>query len=656
MEAVCNSFNDNNICVAEAGTGVGKSYAYLIPAFLWAERNHERIVISTGTINLQHQLLEKDIPEIKKLLDSKLKAVLVKGRQNYICLRKFNERKNEAELFDDQDEFYTIEKWTQVTETGDRSDLTFMPKRELWSEIASDSETCLGLYCPYREKCFVLRNRKEAAGADILVVNHHLLYSDLYARSQGASLNGTSILPFYSRVIFDEAHNMESSATSFFSESLTKRGIQAALNRIFRRMRTRTYGLYKFWLQYSQKDSLLEEIPQHIQTVIDDADLLEKIIHANIPDHTSVVDINTDINIDRIGILDALAKVKCSLIKIFNDIEEIYDELVRLPEDQVKDSGHQIYETALVKNKINTLIEFCNSFADTSDSYVAWIEKRKNSVLNITPVSVADILCSTIFEKLTNVVLVSATLSINRNFNYYFRRVGLNLAERPIRSDIFASPFDYKRNVLLSVPTDLPEPNDPHYADVLTDLIRDMILISEGKALVLFTSYNMLNTVYDLVKDDFANAGIVLYRQGDGDNKILLENFKANINSVLFATDSFWEGVDSPGETLSLLILCRLPFKVPSDPVIKARMDLIEKQGGNSFMDYSLPEAVIKLRQGFGRLIRRKSDRGVVLITDSRIVNKFYGKIFLSSLPVTMRNFTVKDRIGEPIESFLYSP
>lgn len=272
----------------------------------------------------------------------------------------------------------------------------------------------------------------------------------------------------------------------------------------------------------------------------------------------------------------------------------------------------------------------------------------------ITPISVAETLKNEVFSKLKNIIFVSATLSVFRKFGYFTGRTGLDLMEKKAESFIFDSPFDYRRNVLLTVPDDLPEPGNGEYIHKLSDLIRKVLVSTEGKGLVLFTSYSMLTAVYELVKDDFVNAGITLYKQGDNENKKLLESFRFDCNSVLFATDSFWEGVDSPGETLSVLIICRLPFKVPTDPVVKARMEAIEKNGGNSFMQYSLPEAVIKLRQGFGRLIRSSSDRGIVLITDSRIITKFYGKTFLASLPETRRYFGSSGRIIENIENFLY--
>ncbi|MBR4376265.1 MAG: DEAD/DEAH box helicase family protein [Spirochaetia bacterium] len=655
LKAVCSSFNKDNITIAEAGTGVGKSFAYLIPAFKWAEKNKERVIISTGTINLQHQLLEKDIPVIQKLLGTKLKAVLVKGRQNYLCLRRFNDRLQEAGLFDNEADFKAIEKWLEVTKTGERSDLSFFPTWELWSDICSESESCLGIKCPYRDKCFVIKSRKEATGASIIVVNHHLLFSDMEARMED-DFNGTSILPNYSRVIFDEAHNLENAATSYFSQSVNKGYILKVMHQIYRRVKDRIFGIYRFWSYYTEQKTKLESIPQQIAVIISRTDDLEKVIQANVlmNDNSPVLDMRID-SINASDIYEAVGNLRNEVNDLFNIITDIHEELSKMPDKEVK-NDKRMYETSIVKNKLSGIISMLNDFIANQETCINYIEKgKKYSSLFIAPLSVSETLREIIFNRLSNVVLVSATLSVNKSFEFYATRIGLHDVDRPVARFIFDSPFEYKKNVLLSIPSDLPEPKSADYSQKLSDLIKNVLIISEGKGLVLFTSYSMLKTVYDLVRDDFSNAGITLFKQGDDDNKKLLGNFFINKNSVLFATDSFWEGVDVPGESLSVLIICRLPFKVPSDPVIKARMELIEKNGGNSFLEYSLPEAVIKLRQGFGRLIRRKSDRGVILITDTRILSKFYGKIFFNSLPETRRDITSSDRICLKIEDFLYS-
>ncbi len=646
LKTVCSSFNNDSITISEAGTGVGKSYAYLIPAFMWVISNRERVVISTGTINLQHQLMEKDIPAISRLFDRKVKAVLVKGRQNYVCMRRFHDRMREAELFDRKEDFDAISEWLNVTATGERSDLPFYPTADLWSDICSESEGCLASKCPFFESCFIQKVRREAAGASILVVNHHLLFSDLSVRVEGND-TGTGILPYYSRVIFDEAHNLENSATSFFSGILNRHMLAKTLGQLYRKQGRREYGLIKFLRVFSSKQESVIKIPELIRDILVSADNIEKIfpdsgVYGFAPDSAA-----------REKLLEVLAETGRQLNSLFTIVNDIHEELASSKDKEIKEDS-RLFETHVVLNKLNSYITFLFEYTRDDDRNIVWLEKRKISSMMITPISVAETLKNEVFSKLKNIIFVSATLSVFRKFGYFTGRTGLDLMEKKAESFIFDSPFDYRRNVLLTVPDDLPEPGNGEYIHKLSDLIRKVLVSTEGKGLVLFTSYSMLTAVYELVKDDFVNAGITLYKQGDNENKKLLESFRFDCNSVLFATDSFWEGVDSPGETLSVLIICRLPFKVPTDPVVKARMEAIEKNGGNSFMQYSLPEAVIKLRQGFGRLIRSSSDRGIVLITDSRIITKFYGKTFLASLPETRRYFGSSGRIIENIENFLY--
>ena len=480
LKAVCSSFNKDNITIAEAGTGVGKSFAYLIPAFKWAEKNKERVIISTGTINLQHQLLEKDIPVIQKLLGTKLKAVLVKGRQNYLCLRRFNDRLQEAGLFDNEADFKAIEKWLEVTKTGERSDLSFFPTWELWSDICSESESCLGIKCPYRDKCFVIKSRKEATGASIIVVNHHLLFSDMEARMED-DFNGTSILPNYSRVIFDEAHNLENAATSYFSQSVNKGYILKVMHQIFRRVKDRIFGIYRFWSYYTEQKTKLESIPQQIAVIISRTDDLEKVIQANVlmNDNSPVLDMRSD-TINASDIYEAVGNLRNEVNDLFNIITDIHEELSKMPDKEVK-NDKRMYETSIVKNKLSGIIGMLNDFIANQETCINYIEKgKKYSSLFIAPLSVSETLREIIFNKLSNVVLVSATLSVNKSFEFYATRIGLHDVDRPVARFIFDSPFEYKKNVLLSIPSDLPEPKSTDYIQKLSDLIKNVLIISSG--------------------------------------------------------------------------------------------------------------------------------------------------------------------------------
>ena len=644
---VADAINREKILIAEAGTGVGKSLAYLIPAFQWVIDNNERIVISTGTINLQHQLIEKDIPTVKKMLSTDKKAALVKGRGNYVCLRKYFEKLNETSLFNETNkDLMMVKEWIEATDTGDRADLHFMPEQTLWSDISSEADYCLGLYCPYREKCFIIKSRKRAASASILVVNHHILFSDISARSSGGGFNGTAVLPGFSRIIFDEAHNIENAATSFFSDTLSRGYLFKSISRIYRRKRGKITGIYSYLNTLSEGDEKLQEIPILTANAIAEYEIIEKEAEEILKDsYNTRIENNEKFS----NLLSGIEGLKNTISRIYLIIENITQGIDFTPDDDSR-----IYEIILVKNRIQGFIAACERLIDADNSYVPWMEKSKKLTFYVTPVDISTILQETLYSKIKTIIFTSATLSISSKFSFWKNRIGLDSDLYSIREKSYKSPFDYEKNVLLGIPGDLPEPSSEEYQDMVADFIFDSLLISEGKGLVLFTSYSMLIHVYDRIKDKLVENSIMVYKQGDNDRFRLLNSFNNEKNSVLMATDSFWEGVDSPGETLKNLIICRLPFRVPSDPVIKARMDVITQRGGNPFMEYSLPEAVIKLKQGFGRLMRTKTDRGVVLITDTRIIKKQYGSIFLQSLPETGRYFGNTEDLFKRIEDFLY--
>ena len=646
---VADAINNENIIIAEAGTGVGKSLAYLIPAFQWVINNNDRIVISTGTINLQHQLIEKDIPLVKRMLLTDKKAALVKGRGNYVCMRKYFEKLNETSLFNETNkELMLIKEWVETTDTGDKADLSFLPDYALWSDIASESDYCLGLHCPYREKCFVIKSRKRAASAHILVVNHHILFSDVSARSAGAGFNGTAVLPGFSRIIFDEAHNMENAATSFYSPTLSRGLLFKTLTKIYRRKKGRISGIYVNLRGQKEFNEKIEEIPSLITEAVSGFDFLEKEAEELLGSSSYNMRIDHEEKFE--NLLSKTSAIKNSLSRIYMIIDDVTQGMDFSAEDDAK-----VYEILLVKNKLQGLISTCEKLLDTDDNYVPWFEKSKKIFFYVTPIDISRILQDTLYSKIKSIVFTSATLSISSKFSFWKKRVGLDSEIFNINENIYKSPFDYKNNVLLAVPHDLPEPSAEEYTEELSGYIYNSLLISEGRGLVLFTSYSMLMNVYNSIKEKLIENNIMVYRQGEDDRFRLLRSFNKDKNSVLMATDSFWEGVDSPGDTLKNVIICRLPFRVPSDPVIKARMDRIAQNGGNPFMDYSLPEAVIKLKQGFGRLMRTKNDSGIIQITDNRILKKQYGSIFLKSLPESDRYFGTAENLHEKIEDFLYS-
>jgi ATP-dependent DNA helicase DinG len=665
LKTVAGAFNDNTIAVVEAGTGVGKSFAYLIPALSWVMKNDERVVISTATINLQHQLYEKDIPFVRRLLGCREKIVLVKGRGNYLCLNRLEEAIEEISLFEDErDELLAIRAWAETTPTGVKSDLSFNLSDSLWSSVNSEADACLGLRCPFRERCFVLKVRREAAAARILVANHHLLFSDLAMRSEGAGYDSTAVLPPFQRIVFDEAHNLERSATSYFSELYTRFALYKFLGRLYRRRRGRNMGLVIGLQTMLDGREAIGKVPELIDAVKAQADLADSLstsllsgsgtyrLTAAPPDDPAAEDPTVR---ELLSALEELAVRILSLVRLLED------EISSLPEERQEDMP--AYETRLVLRRLQGLAALCSKFSHFSEKpeNVFWMERRRTSLGEhfteyvSTPIDLSPLMTDAVFEPYGTVVCTSATLTVNGGFSFWKSRVGLRGFDRKeVRDAVFPSPFQYKERVLLGVPSDAPPPDDPAYESFLSQFTGDVLELSEGSGLVLFTSYEMMRRVFDAVATRLASRGITALRQGDDDRARLLARFKEDISSVLFATDSFWEGVDTPGDALRVVVLCRLPFKVPSDPVVKARMEAIERRGGNPFFELSLPEAVMKLKQGFGRLIRRNSDRGVVLIPDIRIVKKAYGTLFIRSLPETRRTIRDSRSLLSELESFLY--
>ena len=609
------AFNRSWMAVAEAGTGVGKSLAYLLPSFQWVMNNDERVVISTNTINLQHQLLEKDIPIARKILETDKKACLIKGRSNYLCYRKYFDVLNENSLFrsaEDEDsdsknaQFNIIREWVSVTETGDKADLPLLRDYSVWNEVCSESDYCLGLYCSYREKCFVISARKKAASASVLVVNHHLLFSDLSARSSGAGFNGTAVLPMFRHVIFDEAHNIESSATSYFSMNLTKGFLIKNFRRIYGKSRNRIFGIYRFLAENNAKGSAkTAEIPSLINQALENYDAMEKEALMLLGSRQSVrIERKTEFD----NLFSFFSAFRKKIMELYSAIDESSAGI-----DISADEDSRVYELVLIKSRLKELVSTAEILVDCDDNYVSWIEKGKNVSFTLTPLDVSKVLRETVYSNLKTIFFTSATLSIKKSFDFWKKRIGLFDFDRTISEKIFESPFDYGKRVMLAVPQDISDPSLPLYAEELAEFVKKIVILSEGGVLLLFTSYSMLLDVFERIKDPVSSCGINILRQGEFDRYKLQKIFNQDKKSILLATDSFWEGIDSPGETLKIVIICRLPFRVPTDPVTRSRLEKIEREGGNPFFDYSLPEAVLKLKQGFGRLMRRKTDRGIVI-------------------------------------------
>ncbi len=662
VKSVARTFNENKIGVFEAGTGVGKSYAYLIPSMLWAVQNKERVVISTGTINLQQQLVEKDIPAAQKILGINLKSILLKGRQNYLCLRRLAETGNERDLFsDEEDSFDKIAEWAKVSESGSKSDLSFVPPESLWVKINSESDACMGMRCPYRESCFVMRLRKEASDANIIVVNHHLLFADIESRVNGSGYDDTAVLPPYRRIVFDEAHGIEDSATSFFSETLTRFKLMKQINLLYRTWKGSFGG---FLVQVSavvKSEDFLQKVSASVDAIKASVVALDVVAQEEIGNEYSC-----RIREENAG---TFSQVFTRMLQLRKDLGA-FTSLVRGCIEELDEDDKElasVWETKTVLRRLEQYVNYCKSFCEWNehDDLVFWMQKLRMPAKRAgeesleyvqfvqTPLDVAPLMNMGVFEPMSSVVCTSATLRTGADFRYWMRRTGISFVEQErVLQQVFESPFPYKKNVIFGVPSDACYPDSEYYQGYIEETIPNLILASKGRTLVLFTSYDSLKHAYNSTKITLLNAGINILKQGDDDRFRLLEQFRNDNSSVLYATDSFWEGVDVPGQSLSQVIIVKLPFAVPNDPVFAARSEAVEKRGGSAFMELSVPQAVIKFRQGFGRLVRRGDDRGVIIVLDRRIVEKRYGKQFTTSVPMSRRMYNPLQFILTEMEKF----
>ncbi len=659
LKFVCQGFNRGDLRIAEAGTGVGKSLAYLIPAFQWVLHNDERIVISTATINLQQQLLEKDIPLVARLMGEDPGCTLVKGRGNYLCLNRLAEAMEEILLFNEEEEaLKAIHSWSMSTTGGSRSELPFYPSDELWSRVCSEADGCHGLRCPNRERCFVLAARREAAASRILVANHHLLFSDLSMRLSGLGFDSAAVLPPFQRIIFDEAHNLEKSATSYFSNSFSRFQIAKFAGRLFRQKKGRSAGLLFALEKLLAAGKPNREIRDSIEALLEKADVLDA-ASLNLIGSQSTFRLAPGVSdaqpVDTI--LEMMSDLAAHIARLSNGFEKIFGRL----EEQEEESD-LVFESKLQLRRLMKVADICQGFLRYRENRedIYWLETRKSSRGEryvryvITPLDVAPVMKEAVYEPYETVVFTSATLTVDSRFDYWKNRLGLNLDHRrQCAEQTFASPFDYEKRVFLGIPKEAPEPGEDSFPGFVADFIREILLVSEGHALILFTSYSLLDGTYTALHGELSDDGIAMMRQGEDDRHRLLERFRDNPASVLFATDSFWEGVDAPGKALELVILTRLPFRVPTDPVLEARTEAIEARGRNAFWELALPDAIIRLRQGFGRLMRRQDDYGAVLVLDSRIVRKRYGRYFLSSLPKTKTVISSVQGLLQAFEDFI---
>jgi len=614
--AVEQALEEKRHLIVEAGTGTGKTLAYLLPVI----QSGKRVIISTGTKNLQEQLFHKDIPFLEQALfpngEGKLSVCYMKGRNNYLCRKKLYDLASHPVLsgIEEINHFGTISEWEKTTEAGDRAELSSISETSaVWHKLDARAEACAGQKCSEWGRCFITETRRRAMESDIVIVNHHLFFADLMIKQGAENAPDAGILPDVGTVIFDEAHELEDVAGAYFGVSVSN----------------------------ARMDELAHDVEQSLQRNRMLSAAMSGAI-GSLRDSSGLFFSLLPVGKGRFAFenrRDFLEENGEEYLALRNSLRWLDSELQGLPEKPEEVFAFS-RRAAELDHSLNFVME------EQSLNTVFWIERRAtrgtggrerhNVFLQATPIDVAPILKMTLFDKLECAVLTSATMAVGGGFDYMRRRLGL---EHP-RELLLPSHFDYENQALLYIPPDLPDPRTPEFVAEAAERIRELLEITRGRAFVLFTSYAQMKEVHARL---LGQMDFTMLLQGDAPRNALLEEFRLTPNAVLFATSSFWQGVDVQGEQLGCVIIDRLPFAVPTDPIVAARVKAIDADGGNAFFQYQVPAAVISLKQGFGRLIRSLHDRGLLALLDNRILKKSYGRVFLESLPNYRRTTAMAD-------------